>query len=153
MVSYLERFKKKLCSIKPTKDCWLWPGISKNTYGQLHRKKQSPIRAHIVSWKVFKGTWPAKGMEVCHTCDIKSCVNPHHLFLGSHKDNMADAASKGLFPRGSKHYHSKLSRKEVTFIKNSSLSGKLLANRFGVSPPTICDIRKGRTWRYVIAHF
>jgi hypothetical protein len=79
-------------------DCWIWTA-SKQTagYGQFRRRG-----AHRVVWEFTFGPIPA-GMFVCHRCDVRTCVNPDHLFLGSHKDNMLDMAQKGRAARGDKN--------------------------------------------------
>jgi hypothetical protein len=71
--------------------CWEWMGfIRPSGYGQVHQNKL----AHRVSWELHNGPIP-NGVLVLHKCDNKSCVNPDHLFLGSHRDNTQDMMSKG----------------------------------------------------------
>lgn len=75
-------------------DCWLWFG-PKNAkgYGLLSVKGQH-WSAHRLSYHVHKGPIP-KGMLVCHSCDVRNCVNPDHLWLGTNDDNQLDAWKKG----------------------------------------------------------
>ena len=74
--------------------CWLWIGVkNKKGYGQ-YSINDRPGLAHRKSWTIFKGEIPNK-LFVCHKCDVTSCVNPEHLFLGTNKDNMKDMATKG----------------------------------------------------------
>ncbi len=74
--------------------CWLWTGwCGSQGYGGLMVKNEA-VRAHRLSWELHYGPIP-KGLYVCHKCDVKSCVNPDHLFLGTHKDNIQDAIKKG----------------------------------------------------------
>jgi len=73
--------------------CWLWRGSDRFNYGTFYMNRKIHY-AHRVSYELFVGQIPRKLM-VCHSCDVKSCVNPSHLFLGTQKDNMKDYGLKG----------------------------------------------------------
>lgn len=98
-----ERFWAK---VDTSGDCWEWTaGVDTMGYGALRvpgpRTSNKKIRASRYSWMLHNGTIPS-GKHVLHTCDNRRCVNPKHLWLGSHSDNMKDMAAKGRHPMHSK---------------------------------------------------
>lgn len=75
--------------------CWLWLGATNPLgYGMIDRNRYTEQLAHRYFFKVHRGDIPS-GMFVCHRCDTPSCVNPDHLFLGTHEANMKDMVTKG----------------------------------------------------------
>lgn len=132
--------------------CWTWTGYTEpNGYGRTTLGGRNEW-AHRAVYIVFVGPIPAGG-EVCHSCDNPPCVNPAHLFLGTHDDNMADAARKGRMRRGERNGAAKLTDVEARTIR--ALAGTVtdltLATRFGVSDSTIANIRLRRGWRHLDA--
>lgn len=138
-----DRFHRKYV-VDPVTGCWNWTAsLFKNGYGQIAIGKDKSMQAHRVSWQLHRGEIPV-GMDVCHTCDNRACVNPNHLFLGSRHDNMMDAAKKGRMPV-------KLNPDIIREIRGSHQLGTHLAEKFGVCPSTIAKIRKGRIWQHIEA--
>ncbi len=134
--------------VKKTITCWEWIGPTYRGYGRLwHRGKT--IRAHRASWVIHHGDIP-HGMFVCHRCDNPKCVNPDHLFLGTHRDNIDDKVRKGrcarLDRRGEKGGNAKLAVEDVLRIRRKLRPQKELAVEYGVDPSTISDIQRRKTW-------
>ena len=77
--------------------CWNWTGsLNEKGYGlfRIGGRKGKAEKAHRVSWEMFNGPIP-ENLHVLHLCDNRKCVNPEHLFLGTHQDNMKDMMTKG----------------------------------------------------------
>ena len=101
MKTVKERFEKKFV-VDAESGCWLWTASKfPNGYGQIGIGGRNRY-AHRVSHELYVGPIP-DGMLVCHTCDIPLCVNPSHLWLGTHADNMSDRNKKGRQAAGNKH--------------------------------------------------
>lgn len=92
-----DRFENK---VNKTDSCWIWQGaiIKSRGYGSFRIGKDIK-RAHVASFLIYNGEIQ-KGMCVCHSCDNPSCVNPEHLWLGTHDDNMKDMVKKGRARHG-----------------------------------------------------
>jgi len=86
-----QRFEEKFIPV-PESGCWLWTaGLNKSGYGLFYLNWA--MTAHRASYALYKGEIP-DGLYVLHKCDVKCCVNPDHLFIGTHSDNMKDYADK-----------------------------------------------------------
>jgi len=106
-------------------------------------------RAYRVVFMVYKGEIPF-GAVVRHTCDNKLCINPDHLLLGEHTDNVADRVARGRSATGERNGRSKLNIDQVMNILVDNVTPKMsLAKRHGVSPKVVRDIKQGKTWREV----
>jgi hypothetical protein len=132
--------------------CWNWTrGKDSDGYGVTNLFGKTR-KAHRVAYEAWNGKIP-EGMCVCHRCDNRSCVNPEHLFLGTNRDNIDDCLKKGRWTsiRGSKNPANILSEEDVLNIRRAfgRSSGGELARAYGVTPSSICDIKRGRTWKWL----
>jgi hypothetical protein len=124
--------------------CWRWQGaVDDDGYGVLHVPSKGATRTHRVSWWLTNGEIPGEA-HVLHSCDAPLCVNPGHLRLGTHADNMKDKADRGRSKTGRRFKEA-----EVLAIRRSSLKVSDLAETYAVSPRTIRNIRARRTWKHI----
>ena len=142
--------------------CWMWQGVVNSVwgYGQFAVRGRQ-YRAHRYAYELYKGPIP-RGLVVCHSCDEKLCVNPEHLWVGTQKQNMRDAATKGrtavgekngMFGRtGTKNPWAKLNDHSVRSIRKMSADGvtqQALADKFKVSQNCIGAVLLGKSWGHV----
>ena len=145
----LKRFADK-CKINQSTGCWEWiAGINRYGYGHfMMRDPKRMERAHRVSYFLFNGKIPA-GRLVLHRCDVKHCVNPAHLFVGTQKDNVEDCIRKKRKPIGDAHPNAKLTAAAVKAIRKDTRVERLIALDYGVTESTINDVRNRRYWKHV----
>lgn len=159
-----DRFWSK---VKKTNVCWLWTAYcDKDGYGKLRIAGRDPLSlarsdgkdtqcpAHRVSWELHNG--PPGDRLVLHTCHVRNCVNPDHLYLGDAQDNADDRDAADHTERGSARRLSKLTETDVEWIRahygrrgKGGLSMPKLAKRFDVHVSLIHKIIHNRNWRHV----
>lgn len=106
------------------------------------------IRAHSYMYELYKGPIP-KGSIIRHSCDNRLCCNPDHLLIGTYKDNSRDAADRNRMSYGERHPKAKLNDDKVRQIRASRQGHQLLADKFGVTAPTIWRVRTNKIWKRV----
>lgn len=154
----LERLNRHIVQI-PFSSCHYWIGGlgRKNGYGCFkvrekgNRANTKQFKAHRLMYLFYKGDIGDK--HVLHSCDNPMCVNPEHLFLGTHQDNMKDMASKGRAWHGSKHKNAKLRPDQIIEIRNLYQSGAYttrgLGKKYGVDSKHIHNIVTFKKWKIV----
>jgi hypothetical protein len=130
--------------------CWLWSAkINRTGYGGIkHSWHGGGVLSHRAAYTEFVGPIP-DGLFVCHKCDVRTCINPDHLFLGTALDNNRDAGRKGRSARGERHGQSKLSLNQARQIKMMLDKGekrKTIAKTFGIGLSPVDSIAQGRHW-------
>lgn len=139
----ITRFKKKF-EISPT-GCWLWTDVlNEDGYGRFWFQGKN-YRSHRAAYLFFVGAIP-DGLCVCHRCDVRNCVNPAHLFLGTPDDNTQDMLKKR---RGAQK---KLTPEKVLEIRRRHSLGEpkiRIAADFGVSRRLISDVVREKIWKHI----
>ena len=133
-------------TINPDSNCWEWnTNIQKNGYAKTTYKRKS-IHCHRMSYIIFIGEI-GQGLDVCHKCDNRRCVNPLHLFLGTRKDNMQDASMKGRTASGFSLPHTKLSESdkiEIINLKSRGVPTNIIEEKFNICSQYVNKIFRGR---------
>lgn len=147
----LEKLLEKVYT-EPNSGCWLWSGqLTKVGYGDT--MCHTGIRAaHRLSYFYHYGEFDQK-LHVLHKCDVKSCVNPAHLYLGTNDDNCRDKAARNRYQLGEKHHISKLTDWKVLEIREKYARGlytqQNLADEYGVNQVTIFKIVNRKNWVHI----
>lgn len=133
--------------------CWEWSGWKNDFgYGKL-RIKNSAYLAHRVFYSYFVGEITDARPCVLHKCDNPACVNPNHLFPGTHAENMADMKNKGRARsgayKGQQHPNKKLTDEQAREIILDSRSQRVIAKEYGVCQQNISNIKNRKSWGHL----
>ena len=133
--------------------CWLWTGgrdrhgYGKFAVGLKRDRTQKTQLAHRVAWMYTHGAMPQ--LNLLHQCDNPQCVRPDHMFVGTQKDNLLDAAQKGRTARGERNGVAKLTAAAVAAIKARRANGEkqqAIAEAYGINRSLVSMIEHGKRW-------
>ena len=137
--------------VQKTDGCWLWTGsVERNGYARMEVRLDERELVHRIAWALIHGPIP-DNMCVLHRCDVRHCVNPAHLFLGTKGENNTDRRDKGRNDdrRVPKNPLAKLTDEQVIEIRNATLGSRALAKLYPVSARTIRKLRSGFGWKHL----
>lgn len=143
-VCWVDRFWGKVEKGGPN-ECWLWTG-SRTQWGYGHMGWYGKtVDAHIVSWEIHFGG--RNGKYVCHSCDIRNCVNPRHLFLGTALENQRDMSLKDRSAFGERAGGVKLTYSQVCEIRRiEGRTQQEIASMYGIARSHVSRIRNRVRW-------
>jgi len=130
---------------QPESGCWLWIGhVHHSGYGLYNGKS-----AHRLVFTTLTGT-DLTGKLLCHTCDVKHCVNPDHLFVGTQRDNMQDMYQKGRQPsRKGEANRTHLKNEDIIAIRNDTRKHKDIAADYRISVKQVSNIKTRHSWSHI----
>lgn len=134
--------------------CWNWTLGKSKGYGAINYMGRV-WAAHRVAYELTKGAIP-EGMSVCHSCDNPACINPDHLFVGTHKQNMHDMITKGRDKHppmpGRLNPNSRLTELQVISLLKDYVAGiprKDLCRRYGLRESSLSSYTDGKAWMHL----
>lgn len=135
---------------KKTDNCIIWPlGKTSTGYGAINFNGMAS-QTNIVAWTIANNRAVPEGLHVRHTCDTRLCINPRHLIIGTHQDNMNDMAERKRNTRGEDRHNAKLTEDQVKVIREDRDSKlRQMATKFGVAISTIHAARIRKRWKHV----
>ena len=137
---------------EPNTGCWLWIGGREGKgYGEMRDGLGRVAKAHHIAYRLYKGEIPP-GLMIRHKCDVRCCVNPDHLEVGTAQDNVDDAVSRDRHSRGERFHAAKLTEQQVLAIRADPRKGQhtAIAKDYGMSPQAIYGILTGRKWKHLL---
>ena len=137
----------------PFDTCWHWVGALLVGYGGIRLGRRT-LYAHRVSYEIANGPIPA-GMNVLHRCDVRDCVNPDHLYVGTQGNNMQDVYDRKRRGNGQAHMWARVSDNDAQVIRSRYAAGGVsqaaLSREFGLSRGGVAHIVHGTVRRAAMA--
>lgn len=137
--------------VQKTDGCWLWTAGKTKGYGQIVVMGKK-VAAPYYAYTTLVGPVPP-GLCILHSCDVRACVRPDHLFLGTRADNNADRDRKGrhIPLNGARNPHSKMTVETVQAIRalRGQMTSAAVGERFGIHFATVCRIWRGEAWKHL----
>lgn len=135
-------------------ECWLWKASKQHKgYGQFRmiiNGIDEMWKAQRIAWYLTHNQWPG-ALYVLHKCDVRACVNPAHLLLGTNDDNVADRVAKDRTAYGEASKANTITVKDAITIRWRRFAGETctaLANEYGISASQVGRIGRIVTWRH-----
>jgi hypothetical protein len=136
----------------PESGCWIWSrAISREGYGRMFFRGRH-LPTHRLSYMLFNGEISADTPFICHRCDIRCCINPHHLYQGTIYQNNQDAIARDRLVKGSKAGSSKLNEDQILQIKallEMNLTKPEIARAYGIAISHVGNIKRGQYWGWL----
>lgn len=134
--------------------CWLWTGFCHpKGYGYFKLNRRN-YRVHRIAWSYPDYVIP-NGMMVLHSCDVRNCCNPKHLFIGTHQDNMDDmkAKKREIHVKGEQQWLARLTSEQVCKIRQryalGGISMSQLARDYNLGKSTVWNLLARITWKHL----
>jgi len=153
----IKRFWNYVIIPNNLENCWIWNG-PKNKFGYgIFYYNYNRVKAHRFIYSCYNGDFD-KTLFVCHKCDVPSCINPNHLFLGTPKDNSQDMVDKDRSPRGERSGTSKLTDNDVKQILTDISLNKYntildISKNYNIKSMQIIRILNNQNWKHVSKNF
>lgn len=137
-------------AVRQPNGCLIWTGWTRKGYGRIIHEGRR-VSTHRAMYELINGPIP-DGLQICHRCDVRACIEVTHLYAGTPQDNSDDWRERGTrnHPQGEKNGNAKLTPQKVQAIRARAGESQYgLAREFGVSQGTIRQVQSGRTWKHV----
>lgn len=136
---------------EPNTGCWIWIGAYDNTGYGRYKMGNTTEAAHRVLFRLYKDKIQ-KGFLICHSCDNRFCVNPDHLFAGTHQDNADDMINKKRHIYGEKKWCAKFKESDIINVRNlydSGITQMEIALKYNCSQSHISEITTRKQWKHL----